>query len=250
MMRRILAVAALGIASLTACSKETVAPADFVELDADVTFLVPDYALSAASVVDGAGIGAARLPRALQLTDEQKAEIAALHEAFREDHADEIAELHAIEEQVRELRRSRGSREEIRALLAQAKPILGQLVADFAELRRAIWNVYTDEQKAWIESHKRACDRRGPPRLTDEQIAEIRALKQAFMDAMADEIRAIKEAHQDARAAKQAGASAEEIRAILASVKDEMEALRHAEARLQDAIEHVLTADQQQLASC
>ena len=244
MMRRILAVAALGIASLTACSKETVAPMDQTELDETGAFLVPDYALSAASVVDGAGIGAARLPRELQLTEEQKAEIAALHEAFREEHADEIAELRAIEQQIRELRRSRGTRTEILALLAEAKPILDQLAAGFAELRGAIWNVYTDEQRAWIEAHKRACDRRGPPRLTEAQIAEIRALKQAFMDEMADEIRAIKQAHQEARAAKQAGASAEEIRAILASVKDEIEALRQAEARLHDAIQDVLTDDQ------
>ena len=245
MMRKILAVAALGLAGLTACSTETVAPTDLALLDAYETDLVPDYALSTTAVVDGAGIGAARLPEELQLTAEQKADIAALHDAFQQDHTDEIAQLRQIEQQIRELRRSDGTREEIGALLEQAKTILQGLAADFATLQESIWAIYTAEQRAWIEAHKpQVCDRRGPPRLTDEQIAQIRALKQAFMEAMADEFAAIKAAHQDAREARQAGATAEEIRAILAGVKDEMEAVRQAEARLQDAIQDVLTPDQ------
>jgi hypothetical protein len=101
------------------------------------------------------------------------------------------------------------------------------------------------EQKAWIEAHKpKVCDRNGPPQLTEAQIAQIRALKQAFAEAVADELAAIKAAHQEARAAKQAGASAEELRAILEGVKDEMEAVRQAEIRLHDAIMDVLTPEQ------
>lgn len=245
MMRKILAVAALGLAGLTACSTETVAPTELALLDAYETDLVPEYALSSTAIVDGAGIGAARLPEELQLTAEQKANITALHDAFQQEHADEVAQLRLIEQQIRELRRSNGTREEIGALLEQARTILQGLAADFAALQQAIWAIYTAEQKAWIEAHKpQVCDRRGPPRLSDEQIAQIRTLKQAFMEAMADEFAAIKAAHQQAREAKQAGATAEEIRAILATVKDEMEAVRHAEARLQDAILEVLTPEQ------
>jgi Spy/CpxP family protein refolding chaperone len=245
MIQKILAVAALGLAGLTACSTETVAPTDLALLDAYESDLVPEYALSSTAVVDGAGIGAARLPEELQLTTEQKADIAALHDAFREENTDEIAELRSIEQQIRELRRSNGNREAIGALLTQARTILQGLAADFAALQESIWAIYTAEQRAWIESHKpQVCDRRGPPRLTDEQIAKIRALKQAFTEAVADELAAIKAAHQEARAAKQAGATAEEIRAILDSVKDEMAAIRQAEARLQDAIQDVLTPDQ------
>jgi len=55
---------------------------------------------------------------------------------------------------------------------------------------------------------------------------------------------AIKEAHQKARAAKEAGATPEEIRAILATVQDEMEAVRTAEQRLEKAILDVLTPEQ------
>ena len=244
-MRKILAVAALGLAGLTACSKESVAPADLASMDAFESDLVPDYALSSTAVIDGAGIGAARLPEELQLTAEQKAEIAVLHEAFLADHEDEIAQLRSIERQIRQLRRTGGTREQVMELLSQARPILAALAADFAELQRAIWNVYTDEQRAWIESHKpQVCDRRGPPRLTDQQIAEIRTLKEAFMEAVADELAAIKAAHQQAREARQAGASAAEIRAILESVKDELAAVRQAEVRLMNAIHDVLTPDQ------
>ena len=245
MRRTFLAVAAFGLIGLGACSTEPVAPNDQLLLPDDTSELVPDYAISSAAVVDGAGIGAARLPDELQLTAEQKAAIAALHEAFTAEHADEVAALRQLEEQIKQKRRAGAPREEIHALLEQARPILQGLADDFAALQEAIWAVYTPEQRAWIESHKpKVCDRRGPPRLTDEQIAQIRALQHAFQEAMADEFAAIKAAHQQAREAKAAGASAEEIRAILATVKDEMEAIREAEKRLEQAILDVLTPEQ------
>lgn len=247
MMRKtFLAVAALGLFGLAACSTDTVAPNELLA-DADVIDLVPDYAISSAAVVDGGGIGAARLPRELQLTVEQKAAIAVLHDAFMAKNADAIAELRALEQEIRQLRRAGGSREEIRALLSEAHEILAGLAEDFAALQDAIWAVYTPEQRAWIETHKpKVCDRNGPPQLTEEQVAQIRALRQAFAEAVADELAAIKAAHQQAREAHQAGASAEEIRAILATVKDEMEAIRQAEHRLMEAIQAVLTPEQRE----
>lgn len=245
MRRKFLAVAAIGLAGLAACSTEAVAPNELALMDGDVIDLVPDYAVSSAAVIDGGGIGGARLPDELKLTVEQKAEIAALHEAFMQENADEVAALRALEQQIRQLRRSGGSREEIRALLADAHEILQGLADEFAALQEAIWAIYTPEQRAWIESHKpKVCDRNGPPQLTEEQIAKIRALREAFQESIADEVAAIKAAHQEARAAYQAGASAEEIRAILATVKDEMEAVRQAEQRLMKAIQDVLTPEQ------
>jgi Spy/CpxP family protein refolding chaperone len=167
-----------------------------------------------------------------------------LHDAFKQENADEIAALRAIEQQLKQLGRG-GSREERHALMAQAAEIVRSLHDEFAALQDAIWAVYTTEQKEWIESHKpKVCDRRGPPQLTEAQIAQIRALKGAFAAAVADELAAIKAAHEDARAAKQAGASADEIRAILATVQDEMQAVREAEKRLHDAIQELLTPEQ------
>jgi hypothetical protein len=74
-----------------ACSTESVAPNGLLPNDA--IDLVPDYELSGAAVVDGGGIGGARLPAELQLTAEQKAAIAALHDAFTQENADEVAAL-------------------------------------------------------------------------------------------------------------------------------------------------------------
>lgn len=246
MMRNaIFAVAASGLIGLAACSTEPVAPNEMMLLDRDAIDLVPDYAISSAAVVDGGGIGGARLPEELQLTADQKAAIAALHEAFMEENKEEVAALREIEQKIRQLRRSGGSREDIRALLEDAHEIREGLADDFAALQDAIWAIYTPEQRAWIESHKpKVCDRNGPPQLTEEQIAKIRSLQQSFQESIADEMAAIKAAHQEAREARQAGASAEEIRAILATVKDEMEAVRQAEHRLMDAILNVLTPEQ------
>ena len=245
MMRKtFLAVAALGLIGLGACSTDPVAPNDFLA-ESDAIDLMADYEFSSAAVIDGAGIGAARLPEELQLTAEQKAQIAALHDAFKTENEEELAELREINQQIRALRRSGGSREEVHALLEKARTIIAGLADEFTALQEAIWAVYTPEQKAWIEAHKpRVCDRSGPPQLTEEQIAQIRALKQAFAEAVADELAAIKAAHQEAREAKAAGATAEEIRGILASVKDEMEAVREAEIRLHNAIMDVLTPEQ------
>ena len=181
MRRTFLALAAIGLVGLAACSTETVAPSDLALLEDGPIDLVPDYAISSAAVIDGGGIGGARLPDELKLTAEQKAAIAALHETFMQENADEVAALRELEQQIRQLRRSGGSREEIRALLADAREILQGLADDFAALQEAIWAVYTPEQRAWIEAHRpKVCDRNGPPGLTEEQIAKIRALKEAF----------------------------------------------------------------------
>ncbi len=246
MMRKtFLAVAALGLSGLAACSSETVAPNELSLLAGDAIDLVPDYAISSAAVVDGAGVGGAHLPDELRLTADQKADIAALHDAFRDEHADEVAALREIERQLRQLRRSGGNRDEARALLEDAREIVAGLADDFAALQDAIWAIYTPEQRAWIEAHRpRVCGPNGPPRLTEEQVAQIRTLKEAFQESIADELAAIKEAHQAARAAHQAGASNEEIRAILESVKDEMEAVRAAEKQLMEDILAVLTPEQ------
>lgn len=247
MRKTILAVAAFGLFGLGACSTEPVAPAEQSLLEDGTIDLVPDYAISSAAVVDGAGIGGAGLPDELKLTADQKAAIAALHDAFQQENADEIAALRAIERQIRDLRRSGGSRDEVRALLDEAREILAGLADDFAALQAAIWAIYTPAQRAWIEAHRpKVCGPNGPPQLTEEQVAQIRALKQAFQESVADELAAIKAAHEAARAAKQSGASEAEIRAILDGVKDEMAAVRAAEKKLHEDIMALLTPAQRE----
>jgi hypothetical protein len=93
-------------------------------------------------------------PEALRLTDEQRAEIAALRAAFRAEHADELDALKAIFEEARAARANGATREEIRAILVTARPIAMALRIDLIDLHYAIWSVFTDEQKAWILSHR------------------------------------------------------------------------------------------------
>jgi Spy/CpxP family protein refolding chaperone len=95
-----------------------------------------------------------------------------------------------------------------------------------------------------IAQWARRCGPEGPPRLTDEQIEKIRQLKAAFQAAMADEIALIRHIYALAKEARANGASAQEIREILAEAQPAIQALREAEQRLQQAILDVLTPDQ------
>lgn len=226
----------------TACGRD---PSGATENDQESLTLVPDYAESMAASIDGAGIGASRFPDELALTAEQKAAIAALHEAFKAATAADVAELRAIEAEGRAAKDAGKTRDEIRAILARGAPILARLAPAFAALQAAILEIYTPEQRAWIAAHRpKPCGPGGPPRLTDEQIHQIRALQQAFMEAVKDDIALIRRVIEAAHQAAQAGASRERVAEILRQADAAKENLRRAEARLQAAIDAILTPEQ------
>src|SRR5262245_65849119 len=77
--RHALLVAAFAFVA-SACHKSDTTEA--TSYDTSIS-LVPDYALSLATAVDAGGIGGVQLPDSLALTTEQKAAIAALHDAFK-----------------------------------------------------------------------------------------------------------------------------------------------------------------------
>ena len=117
--------------------------------------------------------GAPRLPEALALTAEQQAEIAALRDAFKAAHQTEIDALHAIFEEAHDARDNGATREEVRAILEEGRTIGESLRDDVQALHEAIRDVLTDEQQAWLESHRPAAPRGmgegprgpgGPPR--------------------------------------------------------------------------------------
>jgi Spy/CpxP family protein refolding chaperone len=93
-------------------------------------------------------------PEALRLTDEQRAEIEALRTAFRTEHQDELDALKAIFEEARAAHQAGATREEIRAILEDGRALAIALRIDLVDLHYAIWSVFTDEQKAWILSHR------------------------------------------------------------------------------------------------
>lgn len=78
-------------------------------------------------------------------------------------------------------------------------------------------------------------------RLTAEQIAGIRALRETFRTEHADEIAALRAVFEEARAARVAGASHEEVRAILLNGRLLAMELRFDVLRLHEAIWNVLT---------
>ncbi len=209
------------------------------------TELVPEYALSPAAQLDAAGVGGALFPEPLRLSAEQKAAIAALHDAFMQATAADVAALRAIEREARAAIRAGKPREEIRAILAKGKPAAERIAAAFATLQGEIWKVYTPAQRLWIEAHRlRLCGPDGPPKLTDAQVQQIRALQQAFVEAVKADLQIVRAAVAEARAARQAGKSEAEIRAILAKADEAQRRIREAERRLHEAMNAVLTPEQ------
>jgi Spy/CpxP family protein refolding chaperone len=104
------------------------------------------------------------LPEELALTEEQKAAIQALKDAFKAAHAEEISALKAIFESARAARIAGASREEVHAILLTGRDIARELRPDVVALWTAIWDVLTDEQKAWLLEHRA---RRFPPPIAE-----------------------------------------------------------------------------------
>jgi Spy/CpxP family protein refolding chaperone len=232
---------ALAAVATAACSDAT-SPVPQPLTEQEPIDLLQDFGSSETSVIDAAGVGGAMLPDSLKLTEEQKGKIQALHDAFKAANKADLAALEDIEKRARAARVAGKSREEVQKILNEAKPVLERLAAATRTLHEAIWAVYTPAQQAWIRSRRaQSCE---PPRLTEEQIQKIRALKKAFEEAMKDEIALIRKAHAEAEAARKAGKSEEEIKRILNQAKDAVKALREAEKRLHEAIMNVLTPEQ------
>jgi Spy/CpxP family protein refolding chaperone len=243
-MKKYIALGA--IALLAACGTSTEPTAPLVEQQEETVDLVQQLDVTRGAAIDRAGIGGSELPDSLRLTDEQKAQIEALHEAYRDANAADIAALKAIEEEARAAMRAGKSREEVSALLARAEPIMARLRAAFAKLQADIRGVYTSAQRAWIDDRgsNAECRRDVLSQLSERQVQEIRQLKERFAAAIADELANIRAVLQAAREAKAAGASAEEIRQILARAEESIQKVRAAERALKVAILNVLTDEQ------
>ena len=233
---------------LAACDQST--PVSPSATTNEVVDLVPDYAVSPAATIDAAGIGAADLPDALRLTAEQKAAIAALHDAFMKANAADIAALQAIEREAKAAIRAGKSRDEVRAILAKAIPIQARLEAAFKKLQADIWAVYTPEQRAWIESHRPHGCKRGALNLTENQVNQIRDLEQQFYASVKSDLELIRSIAEEAKQARAAGKSREEVAAILARAAEPQARVAAAEKRLQAAILALLTPEQRVIWLC
>ena len=241
MRARFVILCGLAVSLASACSSSE--PVEPASTPAEVVDLVPDYATSPATSVDAAGIGAAQLPEALRLTVEQKAAIAALHDAFTKATATDVAALRVIEQEARAAIKAGKGRAQVHAILEKAAPIRARLDAAFRKLQADVWAVYTPEQRAWIESNRpRSCD--AAVRLTDEQAKQIRTLQEAFVASVKADLELIRSIAEEARAAREAGKTRQEVATILAKAAEPHRRVVDAERKLQEAILALLTPEQ------
>lgn len=168
------AVMVAAVAALAACSNDDPASPQTV-IDDDFALVM--FGESGAALENSLGpqggrpfdgrTACAALPDELALTDEQKAEIAALRDAFRTEHQAELDALRAIFDEARAAREAGATRDEVRAILEDGRDIAEGLRADVQALHAAIRDVFTEEQLAWIEANRRRPpdglgERRGP----------------------------------------------------------------------------------------
>lgn len=231
--------------ALAACgTSESTSPA-LLPSNTDVIDIVPDYVVSSLTIMDRAGIGGAQFPDSIALTTEQKTQLQALHDAFERDNAADITALKAIEAEAKTARAAGQTREQVRAILEKAIPIRTRLDAAFRVLRAKVLAVYTRAQLAWIEAQKtRECTNGSAPQLTEAQLAQIKALRDAFETANRADIMLLRSVGDEVRAARAAGKSESEIKAILAKAEEARERVRAAERKLYADMMAILTAEQ------
>lgn len=94
------------------------------------------------------------LPDSLALSTTQVAAITALREAFKTEHAADLAALKDIFAEARAARQDGATQEEVRAILAEGRPIHEALRPDVIALHEAIRAVFTDAQRAWLAANR------------------------------------------------------------------------------------------------
>ncbi|MDB4906391.1 MAG: hypothetical protein JWO05_1175 [Gemmatimonadetes bacterium] len=251
-MRRIALIPlALAVFAAGCASDKTVAPATTA---LDELALYGDAALGTGPATLGPGLDevplADRLPSTLALTDAQKASIKGFEDAFRTATAADREALDAIVKQAREAQKAGKSRSDIQAILQTGADYRDHIQAAEVTLKGQITGVLTADQKAWIASHAPGrCDRSSVIPLTDAQKQQIRALTDAFDAANKADLASVKATFEQARAAKKAGKSDAEVKAILDGAKDAVARLEANRKTLRTQLDAVLT-DAQKASGC
>ena len=187
----------------------------------------------------------AQLPAELALSADQRSQIDALVAQFVAASTADRAALAALLEQAAAARQAGQTREQVAAILAGGTAIRERLHQAERELHSAVTAVLTPAQRAWLTGRTSTPREPGPcSTVTDAQRTEISALRAAFEQANAADIALVTSAHERARAAVSAGATREQIAAILTEARAALQRLATARAALQDAIQGVLTPAQ------
>jgi Spy/CpxP family protein refolding chaperone len=228
-------------AALTACNGDSTAPSDDLVMLEDAASL----AYGAMDMADPGSHFLARLnnlPDPIKLSTEQRAQIRALIAAFVQATQADKEALTAIHQEARAARAAGASDAEVRAIFAQGDEIRRRLHVAEAQLHADILALLTPAQRAWLE-RPLVC-RAEDIRLNEAQKTQITALLVAFESANRPDLDTIKAIFEQARTAYQAGASREEIAAILQQARAPMERVRAARLELEAAIRALLTPAQ------
>jgi Spy/CpxP family protein refolding chaperone len=244
-MRRLawISVAAL---SLAACSGDSTAPdsldASLLEAGAFGTALTTTGGYDA-TVYNDRLVNA--FPDSIKLTDQQKAQIKSLIDAFQAATKSDREALNAILREAHQAIEAKKPRSEVEAILARGLAIRLRLAQAEAKLKSDIDGVLTPAQREWIRSHEpRGCRPDRFPPLTDAQKAAIHALEVAFQNDNKADLDAVKAVLDEAAAARAAGKSRDEVAAILEKAKAPMQRLEAARKTLREKIAAILTPEQ------
>ncbi len=244
-MRRI-ALISIAALSLAACSNDSTSPRT-VDLN-----LAEAGAFGTAMTLAGgydAGMYNDRLvnglPDDIKLTDEQRAKIRALVQAFESATRADREALGAILREARQAAEAGKSRAEIEAILKKGADLRKRLGDAEAKLKSDIGAVLTPEQRAWVADHSpRACRADKFPPLSDAQKAQIQALEAGFRESNKADLDLVKATFEEARAAATAGKSREEVQKILEKAAPAVARLTTARIALRVKITAVLTPEQ------
>ncbi|HYN79986.1 MAG TPA: Spy/CpxP family protein refolding chaperone [Gemmatimonadaceae bacterium] len=246
-MRRI-ALISLAAVSLAACSAESTAPSASDEQVNEFAASAFGNALTSAGGYDP-DLYEARLtnafPDEIKLTDEQRAKIRTLVEAFKVATKADRDALNLILRQAMEAVRAGKSRAEVIAILDKGLVIRDRLRAAETTLKTQIEAILTAEQRAWLAAHTpQRCDPSKFVPLTDAQKAQMRALEAAFQEANKADLAAVKAAFEQVKAGLAAGKTREELKSILDSVLPAIQRLEAARRALHQQLQAVLTPEQ------
>ncbi len=184
----------------------------------------------------------ARLPANLALSAAQEQTIQGYVAAFRAATQSDRQSLRGVFQQMRQARRGGATRDQLQPLFQQSAPARERIRTAAAQLHQQIDGALTADQKAWLAAN--TCDPATAPRLSDAQRAQLESLLTSFRQANQSDLATLRQAFQQARQARQNGATADHLRAIVAAVQPARDRLAAAHQQLASQIQALLTPEQ------
>ncbi|MDB4906622.1 MAG: hypothetical protein JWO05_1406 [Gemmatimonadetes bacterium] len=238
-MRKLLVIA---VALVAACSSDTVTSADASAAD-DLTLAANVASASGAIITTGDAQSLLRLvaalPDGVKLTREQQAKVNALLDAHAAATQADRAAVSAGEKAARDAAQAGKGKGDIQRILDATDVIRKRIAGAEVTLVANITSLLTEAQRKWVREHSPAkCV--AVPTLSADQQQQVAALNAAFEDANRADLTAIHDANEAATAAKRAGKSEADVRAILDAVQPAVRRVNAAREALAKAVSAIV----------